>query len=97
MPPDGTTSVFVFSRLGEIIHIPENLYTATPIVRSDDKTGEESQFSYVDSRNRASQIEMEQAVTSHLRALNALVSSKGHTPLDFEKIASRSKHLSSFL
>lgn len=73
------------SRLGEIIHISENLYTATPNVRSDDKTGEESQFSYVDPRNRASQIEMEQAVTSHLRALNALVSSKGHTPLDFEK------------
>lgn len=73
------------SRLGEIIHIPENLYTATPNVRSDDKTGEESQFSYVDPRNRASQIEMEQAVTSHLHALNALIDNKCYTPLDFGK------------
>ncbi|MDE5673360.1 MAG: glycosyltransferase, partial [Duncaniella sp.] len=72
------------SRLGKIIHIPETLYTASPLANSDEISGEESHFSYVDPRNRASQIEMEQAVTSHLREINALVNPECHVTLDFE-------------
>lgn len=72
------------SRLGKIIHIPEALYTASPIANSDEISGEEAHFSYVDPRNRASQIEMEQAVTSHLREINALVNRECHVTLDFE-------------
>ncbi|MDE5960614.1 MAG: glycosyltransferase, partial [Duncaniella sp.] len=72
------------SRLGKIIHIPETLYTASPLANSDEISGEEAHFSYVDPRNRASQIEMEQAVTSHLREINALVNPECHVTLDFE-------------
>lgn len=59
------------SRLGDIIHIPETLYTSCS--RKADEQDGEAQFSYVDPRNRSSQIEMEKAVTSHLSALGALV------------------------
>lgn len=40
---------------------------------SSPANSEEEQFNYVDPRNRASQIEMEQACTDHLRAIGALV------------------------
>lgn len=69
------------SRLGRIIHIPETLYAATART-SADGTGAEAQFSYVDPRNRTSQIEMELAATSHLRALNAMVDTSDYAAID---------------
>ena len=70
------------SRLGSIIHSPESLYTARTAAVSDDAKGE-AQFSYVDPRNRSSQIEMEKAVTSHLHALNAEVDHRKLIHVDF--------------
>lgn len=67
------------SRKGAVLHIPEPLYTVSPTVKRD---SEEAHFSYVDPRNRASQIEMEMAATSHLRALGALVLPADRKPLD---------------
>ncbi len=54
------------SREGSIVHINEYLYSdvATDMRRSGEKI-----FDYVDPRNRASQIEMEQACTAHLKAV----------------------------
>lgn len=70
------------SRLGSIIHIPEALYTSRTAAVSDDAKGE-AQFSYVDPRNRSSQIEMEKAVTAHLHALNAEVDHRKLSHVDF--------------
>lgn len=58
------------SRIGELVHIPEFLYYD---VETDLRKSGEKLFDYVDPKNRAVQIEMEQCVTEHLRALNALV------------------------
>ncbi len=55
-------------RIAEIIHIPETLYTA---VETDSRTSGEKQFDYVDPRNRARQIEMEDACTRHLKEIGA--------------------------
>lgn len=55
------------SRAGAIIHIAEPLYTASAPGSAT------SQFDYVDPRNREVQIEMEQAVTAHLREIGAMV------------------------
>ncbi|MCM1356218.1 MAG: DUF4922 domain-containing protein [Staphylococcus sp.] len=60
------------SRLGKIIHIMEPLYSSAPKATADGSDGE-AQFSYVDPRNRLSQIEMERAATAHLRAVGAYV------------------------
>lgn len=58
------------SRLGSIVCVNEPL----SVVGEPEAAREgEEQFDYVDPRNRASQIEMEQACTDHLRALGALV------------------------
>lgn len=56
------------SRISAIVHIPETLYTA---VETDNRTSGEKQFDYVDPRNRARQIEMEDACTHHLKAIGA--------------------------
>lgn len=58
------------SRMGELVHIPEYLYYE---VETDTRKSGEKLFDYVDPRNRAVQIEMEQCVTAHLRAMNALI------------------------
>jgi len=50
------------------VHINEYLYTE---VETDMRKSGEKQFDYVDPRNRARQIEMERAVTRHLRQINA--------------------------
>lgn len=55
-------------RRASIVHIPETLYTA---VETDTRTSGEKQFDYVDPRNRARQIEMEEACTDHLKAIGA--------------------------
>ncbi len=58
------------SRVGEIFHINEYLYTETE--RDNRKSGEK-QFDYVNPRNREVQIEMEKACTQHLGKLGALI------------------------
>jgi len=50
------------------VHIQELLYSE---VETDTRKTGEKQFDYVDPRNRAVQIEMERACTSHLREINA--------------------------
>jgi len=66
------------SRLGELVHINEYLYTE---VEQDTRKSGEKIFDYVDPRNRASQIEMEKACTVHLKEIG------GYLAPQFEKIA----------
>lgn len=56
------------SRKSGIVHIPETLYTAA---ETDNRTSGEKQFDYVDPRNRARQIEMEDTCTHHLKEIGA--------------------------
>lgn len=65
------------------LHLPEPLYSVGQSVAT--ASGEEAHFSYVDPRNRASQLEMEQAVTAHLSALGALVTPASRLPLDLSQ------------
>ena len=51
-----------------LIHLNEFLYT---IKETDMQNSEEKMFAYVDSKNRAVQIEMEQACTEHLKFIHA--------------------------
>lgn len=61
------------SRIAPLVHINEDLYTT--IARSEKQDGE-ALFNYVDPRNRASQIEMEEAVTDHLKAIGGYLEPK---------------------
>jgi hypothetical protein len=54
------------SQLADLVHINEFLYTE---VESDNRKSGEKQFDYVDPKNRAVQIEMEQACTEHLKRI----------------------------
>ncbi|WP_059026412.1 glycosyltransferase family 2 protein [Gabonibacter massiliensis] len=65
------------SREGMIIRIPEFLYTDT---EEDLRLSGEKQFDYVNPQNREVQIEMEQACTTHLKAINAWL------PPEFETV-----------
>ena len=56
------------SRLGPLVHVNEFLYYEVEL--DTRKTGEKL-FDYVDPRNRAVQIEMENACTEHLKAIGA--------------------------
>ncbi len=56
------------SRKDSIIHIAEPLYSV-----GDTAGGSDSQFDYVDPRNREYQIEMERICTEHLREIGALL------------------------
>lgn len=56
------------SRAGEIVHLREPLYTET---ECDLRQSGEKQFDYVAPNARSVQIEMEQAVTHHLKAIGA--------------------------
>lgn len=58
------------SRVGEIFHINEYLYTET---EKDNRKSGEKQFDYVNPRNREVQIEMEKVCTQHLGKLGALI------------------------
>jgi len=51
-----------------LIHLNEFLYT---IEETETQNSEEKMFAYVDPKNRAVQIEMEQACTEHLKSINA--------------------------
>lgn len=67
---------------GEPFHIAENLYTVT--ARTADSDGE-AQFNYVDPRNRASQIEMEEVFTAYLKAINAYIDPSGVRDTDISE------------
>ena len=54
----------IISQNYPIIRIPEFLYST---VELDDRKSGEKQFDYVDPKNRQNQIEMEEAVTEHLK------------------------------
>ena len=56
------------SRGGPIVRIPEYLYSK---IETDVRTSGEKQFDYVDPRNRAAQVELEQACTDHLKKIGA--------------------------
>ena len=56
------------SRQGRLVHIGEYLYYE---IETDTRTSGEKLFDYVYPKNRAVQIEMEQAVTAHLKAIGA--------------------------
>lgn len=61
------------SRIAPIVHINEYLYSDVTVARSH---GGEAIFDYVDPRNRASQIEMEEACTDHLKAIGGYLEPK---------------------
>ena len=73
-------------RMDNIVHINEFLYTD---VETDTRKSGEKQFDYVDPRNRAVQIEMEQVCTEHLKRIGAYLkpvfkepeAEKGHFPV----------------
>ena len=59
------------SQEGKLEHIGEYLYYE---IESDLRTSGEKLFDYVDPKNRNSQVEMEQAVTDHLKAIGGYLS-----------------------
>ena len=68
------------SRKGVVFHLDEFLYTEEEL---DLRKSGEKQFDYVDPKNRAVQIEMEQACTAHLKELGALVDTSKYVSPDF--------------
>ena len=70
------------SRVGEIFHINEFLYTEDEL---DTRKSGEKQFDYVDPRNREVQIEMEKACTHHLEKVGALVDTNYYRQPDFDE------------
>ncbi len=56
------------SRVGEILRIPEFLYTT---IETDTRKSGAKQFDYVNPKNREVQIEMEAAFTEHLKKIGA--------------------------
>ena len=68
------------SRHGHITHINEFLYTEE---ETDNRTSGEKQFDYVNPANREVQIEMEHAVTAHLKSIEALIDISAYATPDF--------------
>ena len=64
-----------------LVRIPEYLYTVEAL---EDAGSEEKHFSYVDPKNRDVQIEMENAVTHHLKDINAFLEPP-FREIDFDK------------
>ena len=64
----------------KIFHLTEFLYTQ---VEREQGSAEDKQFGYVDPKNRAVQIEMEQAVTAHIKAIGAYVDADTHKLIYF--------------
>ncbi|MBQ7191589.1 MAG: glycosyltransferase family 2 protein [Paludibacteraceae bacterium] len=64
------------SKKGQITHISEYLYYEKEL---DLRTSGEKLFDYVDPKNRTVQVEMEQAVTEHLKEVNAYLPPKHKT------------------
>lgn len=70
------------SREGTLFHLNEYLYTEE---ETDLRASGVKQFDYVNPANREVQIEMEQACTSHLRQIGALVDTNMYQEVDFEE------------
>ncbi len=70
------------SRVGEIFHIDEFLYTEEEL---DMRKSGEKQFDYVNPRNREVQVEMERACTHHLDKVGALVDTNFYRQPDFDE------------
>ena len=68
------------SRMGELIRIPENLYT---MHEPDTRKSGEKQFDYVIASAREKQIEMEKACTNHLKKIGAFLQAP-FKEIDFE-------------
>lgn len=60
-------------RMKKIVHVNEYLYTE---IEDDTRKSGEKQFDYVDPKNRAVQIEMEQVCTAHLKRIGAYLEPK---------------------
>lgn len=67
----------ILSRSGSLVHINEPLYTE---LEYDARATGEKIFDYVDPRQRARQIEMEQACTAHLKAIGAYLEPQFDVP-----------------
>src|SRR5690606_36279084 len=65
------------SQSADLVHINEYLYTE---VENDNRKSGEKQFDSVDPKNRAVQIEMEQACTEHLKRIG------GYLKPEFKKV-----------
>lgn len=70
------------SRKGHLFRLNEYLYTEE---ENDTRTSGVKQFDYVNPANRDVQIEMERAVTQHLKAIDALVDTASFREPDFEE------------
>lgn len=70
------------SRCGRLFHINELLYTEE---ERDLRASGVKQFDYVNPANREVQIEMEQAVTAHLKAVGALIDTSLYREPDFNE------------
>lgn len=68
------------SRRGKLCHVGEMLYTKE---ENDVRASGVRQFDYVDPANRTVQVEMENAVTAHLKAVGALVDTSAYQEPDF--------------
>ncbi|MBR1788319.1 MAG: DUF4922 domain-containing protein [Bacteroidaceae bacterium] len=64
------------------LHVSEYLYTE---VETDTRLSGQRQFDYVDPRNRARQVEMERAVTRHLRHINAYMAAGEYDQIVLDK------------
>ena len=64
-------------RMKKIVHINEYLYTE---IETDLRKSGEKQFDYVDPKNRAVQIEMEEICTEHLKRIKAYLEPKFKEP-----------------
>jgi len=69
------------SRKAALFHINEYLYAE---VETDTRKSGEKQFDYVDPKNRAVQIEMEQACTQHLKKIGAYLAPE-FTKIEFNE------------
>ncbi len=77
----GTYALRLFlGRVGQVFHLNEYLYTEN---ETDLRKSGEKQFDYVDSKNRAVQVEYELAVTHHLSEIGALVDISKRKTHDF--------------
>ena len=70
------------SRHGRMFHINECLYTEE---EHDTRASGVKQFDYVNPANREVQVEMERAVTAHLKAVGALVDTDYYAEPDFNE------------
>lgn len=61
------------SQLADLVHINEYLYTE---IENDSRKSGEKIFDYVDPKNRDMQIEMEEACTDHLKAIDGYLAPK---------------------